>query len=146
MRKPVYRQGVYHPTNPRKYRGSLPVIFRSSLELKFCRWCNNNSNVLTWGSESVVLPYISPLDGQLHRYFVDHILLLKTPTGPKKYLVEIKPFKQTQEPKPSKRKKRSTILIEQVNWAKNQAKWEAAKKWAEKHDCTFVILTEKDLK
>jgi hypothetical protein len=65
----------------------------------------------------------------------------------KKYLVEIKPEKQTQKPDFTNSKcRKSTILYEQMTYVTNCAKWEAAKFFAKTHDMQFIILTEKDLK
>jgi hypothetical protein len=67
-------------------------------------------------------------------------------SGPKKYLIEIKPFRQTLPPKPSKRKKQSTILEENFNWLKNnQGKWPAAKQYCKKMGWRWCILTEKGI-
>ena len=106
-----YIQGIYSILNSKKYKGSLPCIYRSSLELKVFRWFDNNSNVITWGSESVVVPYQSPLDGKLHRYFVDLVAALKDRSGEiKKLLIEIKPHKQTMKPEATKNKKVKTMF------------------------------------
>ena len=145
MARNPYKQGVYTPEHNNKYRGSTPIFYRSGLELRFMRWCDRNDNVVSWGSESVVIPYISPLDGKPHKYFIDFILALKTPTGVAKYIVELKPHKQTFPPGPAGKKKPSTIFHEQVEWAKNSQKWLSAKAWAEKNNIKFMILTEKDL-
>jgi len=142
----AYNQGIFKPVNESKYRGSTPVVYRSGLELNFYRWCDRNDKVLQWGSESVVVPYLSPKDGRMHRYFVDGVLVLKTPKGPKKFLVEIKPDKQTRAPTTSGRKSKKNLLYEQIQWAVNQSKWESAGNWCKKNGFQFVILTEKDLK
>ena len=34
-------------------------------------YCDNNESVIEWGSEEVVIPYKSPWDGRIHRYFPD---------------------------------------------------------------------------
>jgi len=141
-----YKQGVFKPIHPKKYTGTTPILYRSSYELKFMRWADSNSNVISWGSESVIVPYISPKDGKLHRYFVDNNVTIKNKNGNlKKYLIEIKPYKQTQPPKTKNRKNKKSLLYEQYTFAVNQAKWEAATAWAKKHDYEFIILTEKDL-
>jgi len=61
--------------------------------------------------------------------------------------VEIKPYRQTIDPKTvdQGKKRKKTILYENLNYIKNQAKWEAAKKFSEKHGYEFTILTEKEL-
>ena len=140
-----YKQGVYRPVNRNKFIGIKLPEYRSSWELKFFQWCDKNSNVLEWGSESVIVPYRSPVDGRMHRYYVDNVIALREGNTINKYLVEIKPYKQTQPPVSSKRKKASTILYEQKTYAVNQAKWAAAKIFATKKDMNFIILTETEL-
>ena len=141
-----FKQGIFKPQNSQKYLGSSHPTYRSSWELKFFRWADLNENVLAWGSETIIVPYINPLDNAVHRYFVDNFVLFKDKEGKKqKFLIEIKPSKQVERPVSSGKKKRTTVLYEQTTWITNQAKWEAAKKWAEKKGCQFVILTEKEL-
>lgn len=142
-----YKQGIYNPKFPAKYKGTLPIIYRSGLELESFRWLDNNVNVITWGSESIVIPYQSPADGKLHRYFVDLVAALKRSDGTiQKLLIEVKPEKQTKIPVESKNKKYKTLLYEKYQWAVNQAKWQAAQKWAQNKGYIFIILNEKHLK
>ena len=144
MRKrPKWRQGEFVPNNKEKFIGSKGT-YRSGLELKFFRFCDNNKNVLKWGSENVIVPYTSPLDGRVHRYFVDNYVVIKEGNDIKKYLVEIKPSKQTKPPQTKYRKKQH-LIYEQKNYVINQAKWEAAKKYGKKRGLTFIILTEREL-
>ena len=89
-----YKQGVYKPVNRAKYIGIRSPEYRSSWELKFFQWCDKNPNVLEWGSESVVVPYKSPVDGKHHRYFVDNVVAIREGNEINRYLVEIKPLKQ----------------------------------------------------
>ena len=141
-----FKHGVFKPQNSQKYLGSSYPTYRSSWELKFFRWADLNENVLAWGSENIIVPYINPLDNAVHRYFVDNFVVFKDKEGKKqKFLIEIKPSKQVARPVTSDRKKRATVLYEQTTWITNQAKWEAAKKWAEKKGYQFIILTEKEL-
>lgn len=142
-----YIQGIYHPKNPQKYKGSVPIIYRSGLELKSFRYLDNNSNILTWGSESIVIPYISPKDGKMHRYFVDLVASLKDRNDGKikKILIEVKPDKQTKPPTITAKKKQSTMLYEKYQYAVNLAKWDAARQWAKNKGYTFIILSEKHL-
>lgn len=138
-----FRQGVFTPKNSEKFLGSK-AIYRSGLELKFFRFCDNNINVIKWGSENVVIPYISPLDGRVHRYFVDNYVMIKEGEVIKKYLIEIKPSKQTSAPT-TKYKKQQHLIYEQKQYAVNVAKWEYARKYCSKHGMSFLILTEKEL-
>ena len=63
------------------------------------KWCDYTTSVKEWGSEEIIIPYISPVDGKRHRYFPDFYVKIQN----RKYLVEVKPFKQTLEPKTQKR-------------------------------------------
>jgi len=138
-----WRQGEFVPKNKDKFIGTK-AVYRSGLELKFFRFCDNNKNVIKWGSENVIVPYTSPLDGRVHRYFVDNYVVIKEGKEIKKYLVEIKPSKQTKPPQTKYRKKQH-LLYEQRAYVINQAKWEAARKYSKKRDLTFIILTEREL-
>lgn len=143
---PNYSQGEFKPKNVNKYKGSFPIIYRSRLELQAMRWFDDNSNVISWGSESVVIPYYSPLDEKSHRYFVDFVVHLKTKEGDiKKLLIEVKPFKQTIKPTMSPFKKPTTIMYENRQYILNYSKWEAAKIWAKQKGYEFIILTEKNI-
>ena len=138
-----YRQGIFTPINKEKFIGNH-AIYRSGLELKFFRFCDMNQNIIQWGSENIVLPYISPVDNKVHRYFVDNYVVIKENNKLNKYLVEIKPHKQTLPPA-TKYKKQQHLLYEQKQYAINTAKWESAREYCRKHSLTFLILTEKEL-
>jgi len=71
-----YKQGVFKPKNSLKFDGKA-AVYRSSYELKFFRWCDENVNVLKWGSENVVIPYVNPNTNKLSKYFVDSFIVLK---------------------------------------------------------------------
>ena len=142
MRK-KWRQGIFTPKNQDKFIGSK-AVYRSGLELKFFRFCDDNPNVLEWGSENIIVPYISPLDNRAHRYYVDNYIAIKEGTEVVKYLVEIKPSKQTKPPT-TKYRKRQHLIYEQKQYVINQAKWKAAKEFCKKKGFTFIILTEKEL-
>ena len=139
-----YRQGVFTPVNKSKFLGAS-AIYRSGLELKFMRFCDSNQNVIKWGSENVIIPYISPLDGRAHKYYVDNFVIIKEGEEIKKYLIEIKPSKQTVPPV-TKYKKKEHLIYEQSMYIKNQAKWQAATEFCKKKGLEFLILTEKHLK
>ncbi|MAQ04894.1 MAG: head completion protein [Euryarchaeota archaeon] len=135
-------QGKYRPTFPRKYKGDYHnIIYRSSWEYKFMVWCDRSSSVTEWGSEEIVIPYISPADGRRHRYFPDFYVKI----GRKKYMVEVKPLRQTKQPKKQKRQTKAYIT-EVVTYAINQAKWEAAKEYCKDRGWEFMLITEKELK
>ena len=139
-------KGKYRPSRPKKYRGDpTNIIYRSLWELKFMKYCDSNSNVLEWGSEEVIVPYRSPIDNRYHRYFPDFYIKVRESTGKiKRMIIEIKPQKQCVEPKVQKRKTRSYVY-QVCEYAKNQAKWEAAKEFCEDRKWEFKVLTENEL-
>ena len=88
-------KGKYSPSYPRKYKGDpTNIVYRSLWERKFMVYCDLNENILEWGSEEIVMPYRSPVDGKVHRYFPDFYIKVKESTGRiKKMIIEIKPKK-----------------------------------------------------
>ncbi len=98
--------GVYKPTNPQKYKGNpTRIIYRSLWERKFMYFCDHNESIVEWGSEEVIIPYRCPTDGRVHRYYPDFYMKVVSKSGMySKYLIEVKPKKQTKPPndKPKK--------------------------------------------
>ena len=140
-----YRQGIFRPNFPQKYKGTFPIYFRSSYELKFQKWADNNPSVLFWGSETIVIPYQNPLTGRVSRYFTDFNITLKDKRGDiKSYIIEIKPSIQTLPPV-QKGKSTKSLMRQQAEYVKNQAKWKAASQYAEAKGMIFTIITEKHL-
>lgn len=139
--------GKYRPTNRRKYKGDpTNIIYRSLWELKFMKYCDLNENVLEWGSEEIVIPYISPIDNRVHRYFPDFYVRVRSKTGRiEKLIIEIKPLKQTTPPKKQQRRTKRYIT-EVTTYAVNDAKWKAAREYCKDRQWEFKILTEKELK
>ena len=84
-------KGKYQPSFPKKYKGnSSNIIYRSLWERRFMVYCDTNENILEWGSEELSLPYRSPIDNRIHRYFPDFYIKVKESTGSiKKYLIEL---------------------------------------------------------
>lgn len=143
MSSKKYRQGIFTPKNKDKFIGTT-ATYRSGLELRFFRFCDDNNNVIKWGSENVVVPYFSPLDNKVHRYFIDNYVVIKEGDTIKKYLIEIKPSKQTMPPT-AKYKKKEHLIYEQRQYIVNEAKWISAKQYCAKNGLKFLILTEKEL-
>ena len=139
-------KGKYTPSYPKKYKGDPNnIVYRSLWERKFMIYCDNNQNILEWGSEEVIVPYRSPIDNRYHRYFPDFYIKVKESNDTiKKMIIEIKPFKQCIEPKVKQRKTKGYIY-EVVEYAKNQAKWNAAKEWCLDRNYEFKVLTENEL-
>ena len=59
-------------------------------------------------------------------------------------LIEVKPFKETREPKKRSRVTRQ-YLYEVRTWGINSAKWKAAKEFCKDRKWKFMIITEKEL-
>ena len=139
-------KGKYRPNNPLKYKGDYRnIIYRSLWELKFMKYCDSNQNIMEWGSEEFWLPYRSPLDNKVHRYFPDFYIKVRETTGKiNKMVIEVKPKRQCMEPKRPKRKTRGYIY-EVREYARNQAKWKAAKSYCLDRGYEFKILTENEL-
>jgi len=139
-------KGKYQPAFPQKYKGnSQNIVYRSLWERKFMVYCDTNENILEWFSEEIAVPYRSPIDNKIHRYFPDFYIKVKESNGQiKKYIIEIKPKKQTIEPIPQKKKTKGYIY-EVYEYVKNQAKWKAAEEWCADKGYEFKIFTEDDL-
>lgn len=136
--------GSFEPTNKHKYDGDhTKITFRSSWERTFMRWLDANPDVTKWNSEETVVPYISPVDDKMHRYFVD--FKVKFANGAV-LLIEVKPDHQTKKPVLKKGKKRSQLLREAETYAVNWAKWKTAERYAEERGWKFAVFTEHTLK
>jgi len=135
----------YIPRYPAKYLGDATnVICRSTWERAFCKYCDETPGVLRWASEEFFIPYVSPVDGQIHRYFPDFMLEVQSNTGLKRFVIEVKPKYQTELPATQKRKTKR-YLTEVATYAVNQAKWQAAKEFCQKQGMNFLVLTEEHL-
>ena len=137
--------GKYRPTNPRKYKGDpTNVIYRSLWERKFMQWCDLNSNIKEWGSEEFFIPYRSPVDKRVHRYFPDFYCERIDPKTGKliKEIIEVKPKRETLPPK----SKGKTLLKEQKTYIINQVKWEAAHDYCTDRGYVFRVFTEEQIR
>lgn len=132
-----YKQGYINPKSCKKLipgTSAEKIIYRSSYELKFITWLENNSNVKFWGSECFYIPYMF-VDGTTHKYYPDYFVEMTDGT---KLVVEIKPYNQTQKP------------INENCWAakeytRNKCKWAAAIEFCKNKGYRFKILTEKTI-
>jgi len=108
-------------------------------------WLDQNESILEWGSEEFCIPYRSPVDNKMHRYFPDFYVKVKQKDDTIKVMIlEIKPAKQTKPPE--KRKKVTKQYInEVVTWGINEAKWKAATEFCLDRGWAFKVLTEHDL-
>ena len=139
-------KGKYYPSFPRKYKGDpTNIIYRSLWERKFMVYCDKNQNILEWASEEIAIPYRSPIDNRVHRYFPDFYMKVKETNGKiKNYVIEVKPAKQTKPPAKPKRQTKGYIR-EAYEYARNQAKWKMAKEYCADRQWEFKAVTEKEL-
>jgi hypothetical protein len=139
-------KGKYRVNNVEKYKGDITsIVYRSLWELRFMKWCDSSKSVIEWGSETVIIPYVSPVDKRIHRYFVDFYIKVKTTSNLiEKYLVEIKPERFTKPPEIPERKTKR-FIDEVFQYGVNDAKWKAAFEFCKDRNMKFIILTEKDL-
>lgn len=161
-------QGIYVPKNPSKVVGG-EIITRSSWEMAFARWCDDNPAVIEWGCEAAVIQYRNPgavdLDAcrkygadprdpnnwPIHNYYPDFYVMLRDEddmdgTKVKKMLIEIKPLYQTERPVPppigAKLQEQKRFNEAAKTYMTNVKKWEAAIKWCNEHGMTFAVYTE----
>jgi len=145
-KEPFYYKGKYHPLNPSKYSGDLDnITYRSLWERKVFRYLDEHPSILKWSSEEIIIPYRSPIDSRIHRYFPDVLVTFKTKAGETKTMLwEIKPKKQTAPPvKPSRITKR--YIQEVATWGINSEKWARAHEFCAKQGWEFKLITEDDL-
>jgi hypothetical protein len=141
-----YNKGKFKPKNPQKYKGNPTEIFyRSGWELKLMLYLDDHKEVVNWGSEEIIIPYRSPIDGRVHRYYPDFVVTKINSEGKRETaIIEVKPANQTIPPKrlekPTKR-----YITEVKTWGINEAKWKAALEYCKDRGWTFHIFTEKEL-
>jgi hypothetical protein len=150
----VAYKGKFKPVNPEKYRGDPGnVVYRSSYEFKFFRVLDMHPDVEWWQSEEFSIPYVSPIDGKVHRYFPDVLVSYRKQNSNEStiVLIEIKPNSQTKTPDISKKNNTPSgrvsrrYLNEVKTYGINTAKWEAAKKYCDERGWQWRIMTEKEL-
>jgi hypothetical protein len=134
------------PRNSKKYCGSYPIIIRSSWERMFCQWLDMTPSIIEWSSENIHINYYDPVQGRTRRYYPDFYMLVLEPDGKYgKYIVEIKPAKETKPPRKTGKKSKKTLRHQQATYITNQAKFEAAEGYCKKIGMEFKIITEKEL-
>ena len=145
-------KGKFRPKNPNKYKGNpTNIIYRSLLERRFMVYLDNTPSVLKWSSEEIVIPYVSPLDKRVHRYFPDFYMKYKNKDGMiVQDLIEIKPSRHCKPPDPkrklTKTGRTSKRYLKEVNtYIINDAKWKQAIKFCNERGWNWRIVTEKEI-
>ena len=103
-------KGKFQPSYPKKYKGNpANIIYRSLWERKFMMYCDKNENILEWASEEIALPYRSPVDNRVHRYFPDFYIKYKDTSGKIKLISE--KFTSTQKINLNGKQQKNIVLI-----------------------------------
>lgn len=141
-KKSGFKQGYFPILECKKYVGKGPIIYRSSLEKKFCLYCERNPTIISWSSESFVIRYFSPFDNKYHNYFPDYLLTLSTGEI---FIVEIKPKSQLIKPNPPKKKTPKALKNYKwafETWTINMCKKLAAESYAAERGWKYMLVTE----
>lgn len=164
-------QGIFVPKHPEKVVGG-EIITRSSWEMAFARWCDDNPAVIEWGFETVGIQYrnpaaidldacrkynanlLDPNNWPIHTYYPDVYCMIEEDNlddeygdvTTKKLLIEIKPHYQTERPAPphpgAKLQEQKRFNELARTYLQNIKKWEAAKMWCDEHGMEFRVFTE----
>ena len=167
--KTHFHQGYFIPTlHPEKCL-TKENIYRSSWEQKFFDWCDRCDAVVRWASEPVKVEYLNPVTNieyckknnldpknpvywKKANYYVDAWIEIKKKDDDsiRKIFIEIKPYAETQKPKPvspnASLKEIKAFNRAAMTYLVNQAKWKAADAEFKKRNCEFMVVTEKTLK
>ena len=134
--------GKFVARNPKKYKGDPNnIIYRSLWELKPMKYLDSHTQIVNWSSEEFCIPYRSPIDRRMHRYFPD--FWVEKENG-EQLVIEVKP---KQHLVPPKKGKRQTVkyLREMRTFAVNQRKFEVAEEFCNNRGMKFMIMTQDDL-
>ncbi len=137
----------FKPTYPEKYKGKWPIIARSSLERAALFTMDTNPSIVSYTSESLVIPYYDLGKKKKRRYFTDLTFKIKDQRGIiHSYVVEVKMEKETHKPTKGKRQQQKTFIRECFTYATNKSKWDAAKLFCDGKGWKFVLWTESGLR
>tara|TARA_Y100000768_G_scaffold373421_1_gene342036 strand:+ start:365 stop:811 length:447 start_codon:yes stop_codon:yes gene_type:complete len=138
--------GKFKPKNYKKYKGDpTKIYYRSLWERRFMVYCDNNPNIVEWGSEEIIIPYKSPVDKRVHRYFPDFYIKYVNSKGQAiREIIEVKPKSQCKPPPVPKRQTRK-FKQKVLTYIINQAKFKAAEEFCKDRKMGFRILTEDHL-
>lgn len=135
-----FAKDFYKVKNPEKYVGNKNPMYRSSWELTFMQFCDNNPSIQQWASEPVKIPYRDPLTGKQTVYVPDFLIVYVDKNFKRHVeMIEIKPANQML------REKVGRNSYNQAQYIKNMAKWEAAGKWCRNQNIQFRVINENDI-
>lgn len=134
---PKFHQGIFYPTHMDKYLGKSMPRYRSSWELRFMQFCDSNSGIVGWASESHRIKYINPITRKLTTYIPDFFVVYIDKHGKQHAeMIEIKPSNQILE-----NATKNTKIVGAIN----EAKWQMARAWCKQHGIFFRVVTESDI-
>lgn len=135
-----FASGKYTVLDLKKYVGKKNPTYRSSWELQFMRFCDTHPSIQKWASEAVAIPYRCPLTGRQTIYVPDFFIQYMDKNGQvHTEIIEIKPQNQTLREKVGRNKNN------QLQYAKNVAKWRAAQAWCKAQGMKFRVVNEQDI-
>lgn len=134
-----YAQGKFAIKNMEKYVGKKLPTYRSSWEMTFMTFCDNNPSVIQWASEPFMIPYRNPLSGKNTIYIPDFLMIYMDSSQQKHAeLIEIKPLKETTLESAKSVRDRAAVIL-------NIAKWTAARAFCQQNGLVFRLVTEHDI-
>ena len=137
---PKFAQGRFEMKNPSKYVGTKTPMARSSWETVFMKMLDEHQGVAKWASESIQIPYRSPLTGKHTIYVPDFFIVYADKKGKQHAeVIEVKPDNQTTMESAGRNKQKQMAV------ALNMAKWQAARAWCKDKGLYFRVVTEKDM-
>lgn len=161
------KQGYYKVQNKGKYVGDpSQVVYRSSWEMKFAKWCDYSPSVLRWSSEPMKIPYYdrisnmeknkkmgldnnNPRNWKVRNYHTDFWVEVQKGDEVEKWFVEIKPSVELKKPVPpppnAKLKDIKRFNQKAKTYLINEGKFASLNDWARKHNMKFYVFTEKTL-
>lgn len=164
--KAKYHQGQFVPSHPEKCLTRVN-IYRSEWELRFMEYCDRTATIVKWGSEPFSIPYRNPVTNleyckknglnpqdprnwKLANYYVDFFIQVRQKDGTEKRIfIEVKPYAQTQPPKPinegAKLKEQRRYCHDAQTYLVNKEKWKAAIAFFKARGCDFQVFTERTL-
>lgn len=135
-----FASGKYQLKNPDKYVGNRAPRYRSSWELSVMQKFDTHPSIAKWASEAISIPYKCPLTGRQTVYVPDFFVQYIDKDGKMHVeLIEVKPRNQTVREAVGRNKNN------QIEYARNMAKWKAAIAWCNKQGIRFRVINEQDI-
>lgn len=135
-----FASGKYSLQNPEKYVGNKKPTYRSSWEYTFMRTCDTHPAIQKWASEAISIPYRCPITGRQTVYIPDFFIQYVDKDGKMHVeLIEVKPQNQTLKEKVGRNRHN------QIEYARNVAKWRAAQAWCKAQGIKFRVVSENEL-